>query len=135
MTSSLGTLILSRNLPSQEKPEGNRQLVHNAGEFATLIQQAVVKPQAQARGATDQSPRDISPVAKARNLGAEAALKAFAPAKEEDSAAAQIPSWPASFVAQVSQEEPEANRQLVHNAGKFASLIHQAALKPSAPVK
>ncbi len=102
MTSTVRTPILSRNPPSQEKPGAKRQPVPNAGEFASLLHQTVMKPRIRDRGATDRPARTVSPAAHARNPDTEDALKTSAPAKEADSAAAQIPSWLAGLVVSVA---------------------------------
>lgn len=117
MTSTVGTPILSRHAPSQEEPGTKRQPVPNTGEFASLIHQAVLKPQTRARGAIDRPPRAVIPAAKARNLGTGNAPKMSAPAKEEDSAAAPIPSWPAGFVAPVSSQPVAVPEPAIEDSG------------------
>ena len=109
MTSTVGTPILSRHAPSQEEPGTKRQPVPNTGEFASLIHRA--------RGAIDRPPRAVIPAAKARNLGTGNAPKMSAPAKEEDSAAAPIPSWPAGFVAPVSSQPVAVPEPAIEDSG------------------
>jgi hypothetical protein len=128
MTSTVGTPILSRNAPSQEKPGNKRGPAPVGGEFASLIHQAVLKPQTRARGAIDRPPRAVHPCRRKPGTSGHrkmAPKMSPAPAKEEDSAAAPIPSWPAGFVAPVSSQPASStrtgNRGLRQRAGQASS--------------
>jgi hypothetical protein len=102
MTATVGTPSLSPNPTSPEKPGPKQEPAPTAGDFAGLIHQAVLRPQARAKGAPGTVPRPANQAAKDENQDPEGAPKTSAREKEGSLAAARATSWWARFVASVS---------------------------------
>ena len=117
MTSNSATPILSRNPFFPDQAGSGRIPVPTAGKFASLIHQAVLKPQPRARGATGRTPRDANPAVKGRNQNLEEALKTSEPEKEKDSGVPLISSWSTGFVAPVSLQPAAVPDPVVGHSG------------------